>query len=286
VKLALLAAAGVAASLLAGCGSGSGREPAAAPSTVETVVRTVAANELTQQGRLPACVDFHSPPFAFSEDGRKTGFEVELLERIARRLGLGVVWVPTPRTEFAAALNARKCDVIVSRLGYDLDTQFRLDVGALQYMALPLALVLPNGSSTEPVDFGDLCGRRLAVVAWTAPAFLAREQQRTCLDEDRPALRVTEAPTDAAALELVANGRADGLLDDSFSASAALAADDRFAIADVTGRKGYTSLGYRKPGLSIEAGVHAALLTLYDDGVVRRLVKRWHLEDATLLPLP
>ena len=83
----------------------------------------------------------------------------------------------------------------------------------------------------------------------------------------------------------VANGRADGLLDDSFSASAALAADDRFAIADVTGRKGYISLGYRKPGLSIEAGVHAALLTLYDDGVVRRLVKRWHLEDATLLPL-
>ena len=283
MKLAFLAAV-VLALALAGCGSG--KETAGAPATVPTVMHTVATNELTQQGRLPTCVDLDSPPFAFTENGRKTGFEVELLERIARRLGLGVVWVPTPRAELAAALNARKCDVIVSRLGYDLDTQFRLDVGALQYMALPLALVVPNGSSTAPVDFGDLCGRRLAVVAWTAPAFLGREQQKTCLDEGKARLELTEAPTDAAALELVGKGRADALLDDSISASTALAADDSFAIADVTGRKGYTSLGYRKPGLSIEGGLHAALLTLYDDGAVQRLVKRYHLEDATLLPLP
>ena len=147
MKLALLSAVALVASLVAGCGSG--QEPAATPSTVETVVHTIGTNELTQQGRLPVCVDLDSPPFAFTENGRKTGFEVELLERIARRLGLGVVWVPTPRTELAAALNARKCDVIVSRLGYDLDTQFRLDVGALQYMALPLALVVPNGAFAE-----------------------------------------------------------------------------------------------------------------------------------------
>jgi polar amino acid transport system substrate-binding protein len=284
MKLAFPAAALAASMLATGCGSRN--EPAATPPPGDTVVRTVAATELTQQGRLPACVDLDSPPFAVTEAGRKTGFEVQLLERIARRLGLGVVWVPTPRAELAAALKARKCDVIVSRLGYDLDTQFRLDVGALQYMALPLALVVPNGSSTTPVDFADLCGRRLAVVAWTAPAFLAREQEQTCLDDDRPELGLIEAPTDAEALDLVRSGRADALLDDSFSANALLAADDGFGIADVTGRKGYTSFGYRKPGLSIEAGVRAGLLTLYEDGVVRRLVKRWHLDDATLLPLP
>jgi polar amino acid transport system substrate-binding protein len=283
VRRSLVAAAALA---LAVAGCGSGKEAASAPATVGTVVHTVATNELTQQGRLPVCADLDSPPFAFTENGRKTGFEVDLLERIARRLGLGVVWVPTPRTELAAALNARKWDVVVSRLGYDLDTQFRLDVGALQYMALPLALVAPHGGSTQPVDFADLCGRRLAVVAWTAPAFLARERQKTCLDEGRAALELAEAPTDAAALKLVGGGRAEALLDDSISASAALAADDRFGIAEVTGRKGYTSLGYRKPGLSIEGGLHSALLTLYDEGVVRRLVKRWHLEDATLLPLP
>ena len=284
MRLAFLVSVALAASLVSGCGSGD--EPAATPASGETVVRTVAAHELSQQGRLPACVDLDSPPFAFTEAGRKTGFEVELLQRIARRLGLDVVWVPTPRTELAAALKARKCDVIVSRLGYDLDTQFRLDVGALQYMALPLALVSPSGWSPAPGDFADLCGRRLAVVAWTAPAFLAREQQKTCLDEDRPELRLAEAPTDAKALELVRSGRAEALLDDSFSANAALAADDGFAIVDVTGRKGYTSFGYRKPGLSIEAGLRGALLTLYEDGVVQRLVTRWHLDDATLLPLP
>src|SRR5215204_5366799 len=241
MKLALLAAAALAASLLGGCGSG---QHSRAGSQTETVVRTIAATELTQQHGLRTCVDLDSAPFAFTKAGRMTGFEVELLERIARRLGLRVVWVPTPRPGFAAALKARKCDVIVSRLGYDLDTQFHLKVGALQYMALPLALVVPLGSGTAPVAIDDLCGRDLVVVAWTAPDFDAREAQKTCRDEGR-------AP---------------------------------FRIVDVTGRKGYISLGYRSPGLSTETGVRAALLTLYEDGVVQRLVKRWHLDDATLLP--
>jgi polar amino acid transport system substrate-binding protein len=282
MKLALLAAAALAASLLAGCSSGQ----QSADERTETVVRTVAANELTRQGSLPACVDLHSPPFTFTQQGRKTGFEVQLLERIARRLGLAVVWVPTPRSGFAAALKARRCDVIVSRLGYDLDTQFHLNVGALQYMALPLVLVGRAGSGTAPVAVGDLCGRRLAVVAWTAPAFDAREERKTCRDAGKPALRLTEAPSSAAALGLVSSGRADALLDDSLSAAALLAAHDGFQTADVTGRKGYISFGYRKPGLSIETGLRAALLTLYEDGIVQRLVKRWHFDDATLLPLP
>jgi polar amino acid transport system substrate-binding protein len=284
MKLAVLAAAALAAALLAGCG-GSGQQSRAGGQT-ETVVRTIASNELTQQHGLRTCVDLDSAPFAFTKAGRKTGFEVELMERIARRLGLGVVWVPTPRPGFAAALKARKCDVIASRLGYDLDSQFHLKVGALQYMALPLALVGPAGSPTAPVAIDRLCGRNLAVVAWTAPAFDALEQGKTCEDEGRAPLGLVEAATAAQALELVRSGRADGLLDDSLSAAALLAGRNGFETADVTGRKGYISLGYRSPGLSTETGVRAALLTLYEDGVVQRLVKRWHLEDATLLPLP
>jgi len=283
MKLALLAAAALAASLLGGCGSG---QHSRAGSQTETVVRTIAATELTQQHGLRTCVDLDSAPFAFTKAGRKTGFEVELLERIARRLGLRVVWVPTPRPGFAAALKARKCDVIVSRLGYDLDTQFHLKVGALQYMALPLALVVPLGSETAPVAIDDLCGRDLVVVAWTAPDFDAREAQKTCRDEGRAPLRLVEAPSSAKAVELVGSGRAEALLDDSLSAAAVLAGREDFQIVDVTGRKGYISLGYRSPGLSTETGVRAALLTLYEDGVVQRLVKRWHLDDATLLPLP
>jgi ABC-type amino acid transport substrate-binding protein len=283
VRIALLAAAVVAASLLVACGS---ERRASTAGRTDTVVRTIAAGELGEHGKLRACVDLASPPFAFSRDGRERGFEVELLERMARRLGVDLVWVPTPRPAFAAALTGRKCDVIVSRLGYDLDTQFHLNVGALQYIALPLVLDVPAGSATAAVAMTDLCGRRLAVVAWTAPAFDAVGQQETCRDDGEAPLRLVEAPSSRAALELVRRGRVEALLDDAFSARSLLAHEDGFDTAEVTGRKGYIAIGYRARRLSTEAGLHAALLTLYDDGVVRKLVARWHLEEATLLPLP
>jgi polar amino acid transport system substrate-binding protein len=280
VRLALLAVA-----VLATTACGSERQASTTVRT-DTVVRTISAGELGEQGTLRACVDLASPPFAFSRAGRETGFEVELLTRMARRLGLDLVWVPTRRPAFATVLTARKCDVIVSRLGYDLDTQFHLNVGALQYIALPLVLVTPAGSVTAPVAMTELCGRRLAVVAWTAPAFDAVEQQKTCRDEGGVALRVIEAPSSRSALELVRSGRAEALLEDVFSARSLVADEDDLKTVEVTGRKGYIAIGYRARRLSTEGGLHAALLTLYDDGVVRKLAAQWHLDGATLLPLP
>jgi len=249
-------------------------------------MRTIAREELSLKGSLRACVDLASPPFAFTRDGRETGFEVELLRQMAGLLGSRLIWVPTARTAFATALAARKCDVVVSRLGYDLDTQFRLDVGALQYLALPLVLEAPAGSATAPVAMTDLCGGELAVIAWTAPAFDAVEQQQTCRRDGEPRLRLVEAPSSDAALELVRSGRAEAVLDDAISAAAVLAEQDDFGTADVTGRKGYIAIGYRARRLSTEGALHAALLELYDRGVVRKLVARWDLEEATLLPLP
>ena len=271
-----------AAALAAGCGS----EHTATTVRPDSAVRTIAADELSAQGALRACADLASPPFAFTRKGRETGFEVELLRRMASLLGTRLVWIPTARADFAASLSAQKCDVIVSRLGYDLDTQFRLDVGALQYLALPLVLELPAGSATAAVGMTDLCGRRLAVVAWTAPAFDAVEQDQACRREGEPRLRLVEAPSSDAALRLVRSGRAEAVLDDAVSAAAVLAHQPDFDIADVSGRKGYIAIGYRARRLSTEAALHAALLMLYDRGVVRKLVARWHLEDATLLPLP
>ena len=274
----------IAVTLLAACGGGAHQRDAG--TTTETVVRTISSEELSSPDSVRTCVDFDSPPFAFRQDGRATGFEVQLLERIARRLGLRPVWVPTPRPDFAAALKARKCDVIVSRLGYDLDTQFRLNVGALQYMALPLVLVVPAGSATTPVSMADLCGRTLAVVAWTAPAFLAREQRDACRKAGAGALQLREAASSEGALAMVKRGRAHAVLEDVFSAKPSLSGAGDFATVEITDRKGYIALGYRRPGLSTEAGLHAALLTLYEDGVVRPLVRRWRLDQATLLPLP
>lgn len=276
------AALAIAAALLAACSSGQtasraqgGRSPA------------IDRAELSAPGVLRTCTDLASPPFAFRNrrSGTPTGFEVELVERVGGRLGLRVGWVVVPRRQFSAALKARRCDLVASRLGYDLDTQLVLDVAALQYVALPLTLVVPAGQAARSVTMADLCGRDLAVVAWTAPAFDAVEQREQCRRAGEPRLRIREAPTSGAALRLVRAGRADAVFDDALSAARLVGGG--FHAVEVTDRKGYVALSFRRPGLSTRSTLRGALLALYDDGVVRRLVRRWGLEGkATLLPLP
>jgi polar amino acid transport system substrate-binding protein len=267
---------GLSILLLAACSSeaDSGR-PATTAS--ERVMTTVDPAELTTPGKLRACVDAGSPPFAFVEarSHRLRGFEVDLLQRISRRLGLELSWVRASRSQLVPSLQASRCDVIVSRLGYSLDSQLKDGVGALSYMEVPLDLVSPAGGGDGPAAMADLCSLRIAVVTWTTAAFYAAAQQRAC-----SSLSIGEAETSEAALDLVRRGRADAVLDDAVSAPRARG----FQVRRVQDQLGHIALGFTQGSTSLTTGIRAVLLTLYEDGYphgpIGELLDRYRLRHA------
>ena len=62
--------------------------------------------------KVGSCLDY--PPFEAIEDGDEVGFDVEIAEEVASRLGLEVEWVRAPFETVFTALNAGQFDMVAA----------------------------------------------------------------------------------------------------------------------------------------------------------------------------
>lgn len=102
----------------AACG-GDAAEPAeetVSPSPEAEPAESPAAADLTtiQEGTLTVGSDIPFRPFEFEEGGELTGFDVDLTEEIAARLGLEVEWTDTAFDTIFTQLAAGQFDMVAS----------------------------------------------------------------------------------------------------------------------------------------------------------------------------
>ena len=118
--------------LLAACGGGSGGQPAAggaAPGTPEFRTRT--------PGVLTVATELPNPPFVLGDDldHLKGGFEVDMVNQIARRLGVRrVQWVSFPFTRLVAG-DRCPCDFDVNGVSILPDRRQRVDFSSPYFTA-------------------------------------------------------------------------------------------------------------------------------------------------------
>jgi ABC-type amino acid transport substrate-binding protein len=237
------------------------------PGGVELPVRT--------RGYLAIGSCRRGPPFRYREGGRLTGFEVELADRIATRLGLVPIWSELPCARALSALDAGRLDAVVAPLG-----DLRVGTPASRpVLALDAALVVagPAPPVTDPSDaLGS--GSAVAVVddpivrAW-ATSVLGRAGVRLAvLPRGRAYARLERGEVDAVAdLEFaawaatehrpglwVSGGRptpaVDVIAGSGVDAEVLAAIDRALARLIATGRYGLL-FGARFPGAPIPAAV-------------------------------
>lgn len=113
--LSLLAVLGAVALFVAACGDDDeGEAPAGAPAGT---AQEQPEYRLVREGRLTIGSDLPYPPFEFEKAGELTGFDVELVQAIAERLGLeneASDWISTDwGTVFQQLAAGRKFDMVV-----------------------------------------------------------------------------------------------------------------------------------------------------------------------------
>ena len=118
--------------LLAACGGGDGGQPAgsgAAPRTPEFRTRT--------PGVLTVATELPNPPFVLGDDlnNLEGGFEVDMVDQIARRLGIKrVQWVGFPFTRLVAG-DSCPCDFAVNGVSILPDRRQRVDFSSPYFIA-------------------------------------------------------------------------------------------------------------------------------------------------------
>lgn len=148
------AAAGLMLTLVlvtAACERGTQPEPTASPA-----VRTVESGKLTVGSDIPFA------PFEFEKDGKLTGFDVDLMEEIGRRLGLSVRWVDTEFETIFTQVASGRFDAVAS--GTTITEERKAQVPFTDpYFIANQALTIniqrtPGIRSTDDLKAGDTVG--------------------------------------------------------------------------------------------------------------------------------
>ncbi|EAJ3162314.1 basic amino acid ABC transporter substrate-binding protein [Campylobacter coli] len=100
-------------------------------------------------------------PFNFKQDSKLTGFDTDLIEEIAKKNGIEIVWVETNFDGLIPALKAGKIDMIASAMSATDERRQSVDFTKPYYMSKNLYLKLKNNDSLQTKN--DLEGKKIGV---------------------------------------------------------------------------------------------------------------------------
>ena len=143
-------------------------ETAVAALTEETTAATTGSSRLDhvlERHRLTAIVEIAFEPFSFyGDDGRRTGFEIDMVREFARRWlddPKAVTFLPVPTDARISTLEKGRADIVAAALTKTPERAEQVDF-SLTYFKDGQRLLVPEGS--DIADVCDLRGRKVAAI--------------------------------------------------------------------------------------------------------------------------
>ncbi|MGW3267284.1 basic amino acid ABC transporter substrate-binding protein [Streptomyces sp. NPDC001056] len=256
----LLAATTATAGLVlvvAGCSSGDSGSGATAAGGVH----------LAKAGQLTTCTHLPYPPFQSVVDGKVQGFDVSLIDLVAKDLGVKQQIVDTPFENFktGAFLNSGQCDLAAAGMTITAERAKNVDFSDPYFEATQAVLV---GKDSGIGSLADAKGRKVGAQAQTTGEDFARKKG---LDP------VSFASSDAV-LNGLRTGQVQAVVIDYPVVQGWLkdrANADRFKVVDnlKTGEQyGFTVKKGNKPLLN---AVNKALKDAKADGAYKKIYEKW-----------
>src|SRR5215472_2742545 len=128
--------------------------------TVATASAETTLEKIKRTGVMTSANTFSYPPFGFIEDGKQVGFDVDLGNEIARRMGVKLVFEAVDFRGIIAALTSGRVDVLITGMVYTPDRAERIDFSEAYFDGGVAAAFQSNKPITNP---DDVIGRRIGV---------------------------------------------------------------------------------------------------------------------------
>ncbi len=284
----LVAAAGIAATLLVGgCGGDAPPDSAANGAT-----DTIAVNEAIQE-RLPLSIrergtirfatdPSYAPMESYAPDGRTViGFDADLAAALGSVLGIKIEMVAA---DFSTALDdtaSGEFDGVLSAMTDTVEREKKADF--INYFSAGTSIVVRRGNPSGVSDLKDLCGQVVAVEQSTVQQDLLERSQQSC--GSKP-IAIRTFKTNSDALLQVRTGRAVAILND-YPPAAELTSEPatrtHYQLAStVQYEPGLYGLAVAKDNTELRDALHQALDELMRTGVYNELLLRWGLTTGAL----
>lgn len=236
---------------------------AAAPAQARTF------EEIKKTGTIVVASEGAFPPFNFFRGPTLTGFEIDLAEALAKKMGVAIEWRALSFDALLAGLRQDRWDMVIASFGISEERAKAVTFTDPHYCSGGVIV------STNPAihSVKDLAGK--VVVVQTGTTYLEHVQKLPGLKE------VKNLPKDTDARSALVAGRADAWVTDRFVAKAAVESGGGagLKIGDFVFVE-KIAMAVKKGNGSLQAALNKALKEVMADGTYEAISKKYLNEDV------
>lgn len=239
---------------------------ACATSTTSAPAATAGGVTLVKAGTLTDCTQLPYRPFEFSDAGKIKGFDIDIVDAIAKDLGVKQEVVDTPFEGIQTGddLNTGKCDIAAAGITITDVRKTVLDFSAPYFDATQALLVKKD---SKIASLKDLAGKKLGVQAATTGEIYAKK--------NAPDAELVQFEDLALLQTAVQTGQVDAAINDNgvLFDFASLNKDVKVATEFNTGEQ--YGLGLKRGNKVLLDDVNKTLARIKRDGTYNTLYAKW-----------
>jgi len=223
--------------------------------------------EIKKSGKIIVATEGAYPPFNFFQGSKLSGFEVELAEAMAKKMGLGIEWKTLSFDALLAGLNQDRWDMVIASFGITEDRAKAVTFSSPHYCSG--GVIVSKDGALRTADM--LAGKTVAVQTGTTYMEKVRKL---------PNVKVKNFPQDTDARGALANGRVDAWVSDRFVVKTALESNPNSALK----AGGYLFVekiapAVKKGNTTLAAALDKALADVMADGTYKTISEKYLKED-------
>jgi len=226
--------------------------------------------QIKENGKLVVGTEGTYPPFTFHDNsGTLTGFDVEIAQEVAKRLGVEAEFKETQWDAMFAGLDAKRFDMIANQVGINDERKAKY---AFSDPYISSAAVLITREDSDVKSFKDIKGLKSAQSLTSNYAEIAKTNGAELVGVDGF----------NQAIELLNSKRVDVTINDklSFLDFKKQKPDTKVVIADTADDVAQSGLMFRQGNDTLVEAVNKALQEMIDDGTYKSISEKWFGEDV------
>ncbi|RNB60061.1 amino acid ABC transporter substrate-binding protein [Brevibacillus gelatini] len=261
---------------LAGCGSSSSQAPqdnaAPAPAASEEKTGQNLLEKVKADGKLLIGTEGTYAPFTFhDQSGKLTGYDVEVVTEVAKRIGVEPVFQETQWDAMFAGLDSKRFDVVANQVGIRPDRQEKYDFS--NPYTVSTAVLVTHKDNTTVNGFEDIKGLKAAQTLTSNLTDIARKN----------GAEIVAVEGFNQAIDLLTSKRVDITINDGLSLLDFLKQKPDTPIKIVAKDPNVAKNGFlfRKGSTELVDAFNKALDDMTQDGTLAKISEKWFGADVS-----
>ncbi|MEG0821396.1 MAG: ABC transporter substrate-binding protein [Burkholderiaceae bacterium] len=226
--------------------------------------------DIKKSGTLIAASEGAYAPFNFFQGNKLTGYEIEVMDAVAKKLGLKIQWKALGFDALIGAVSQDRFDLAIASHGITEERAKSVDFTKPHYCSGGQIVVKAGG----PLKAAELTGKVIGVQLATTYADAAKKVTG--------AKEVKTFPKDTDAQQALMAGRLDAWVTDRFVAKEAIekAGKGKLNAGDMLFIEQVATV-IKKGNTGLRDEINGALQALKADGTLKKISEKWFKEDVT-----